>query len=154
MSNIGWDQRNARKGWYRTLRERGLTQATGRMTDGTGFCCLGVAEYYFGFPIVVDPTRGPIIHDERSTMSIETAFRLGFLSVNPILWEIPDWLEDRIAEYEIDMIGEEFIERNEVALSFLNDKLRLSFAQIADVCEAQPDGWTGVPQDVEMEMTP
>jgi hypothetical protein len=147
-----YSQKEARQHWIWQLRYEGLAQCNGVMTDGVGFCCLGVAEYSQGHQPVQRPGLSRFeINGQMSTMSRDTAFRLGFLEQNPFLWVIPETLEPRIRSYDNDVAASLGYQtyRNEVCLSFLNDKLGLTLSEIADVCDAQPENWTGVQRVTE-----
>jgi hypothetical protein len=154
-------QKYHREGWITRLESGGYDQVQHKMVapldtpendEGgeikIGYCCLGVAEVEAGYAPVANRYGDWTINGQASRMSVETAFSMGFLERNPFLWAITFDLEDRIQEYERDnrsQFDEDFtISRTSVPLSFLNDKLNLSFQQIARILRAQPDHWTGV----------
>lgn len=150
---ISKEQLRHRAMWVQKLESGELTQVTGIMTDGTGYCCLGVAELVMGHsPVVREDQFGTRyqINEQVSVMSRETAFDLGFLAQNPRLWVVPTWLDTRIREYENASPTQEWIDRSLVSLSFLNDHLGLSFQEIANLIRVQPENWTGVPLNGEV----
>ena len=145
---ISKEQLRRRELWVQELESGELSQVTGTMTDGTGYCCLAVAELVAGHsPVVQEDEFGTryLINGQLSVMSLETAFEMGLLCRNPRLWVVPTWLDTRIRAYEDVSSTQEWIDRSLVSLSFLNDRLRLSFPEIADLIKSQPGNWTGVP---------
>ena len=138
-----------RRNWIEELRTGGHPQVRREMTDGVGYCCLAVAEHVFGHrpKLVPGYDRTFAINGEQSQMSRETAFKLGFLATNPVLWVVPWNVDQRIRKFEKNDLEE--ISRSRVTLAFLNDGLGLTFKEIADVIESQPANWTGVALDGE-----
>lgn len=100
---------NAKK-WVEALRSGEYKQCKERLTDGTAFCCLGVAAFIS--PVPPQEWRVKVALPE----------------------SIMEWLGLEGTE------GEYFNGTKLTALSALNDYDGKTFAEIADLIESEPEG--------------
>lgn len=123
MTTVNKD--NVRK-WVDALRDGGYRQATGNLTNGDGFCCLGVACDISGvgswnemdeYETEYDSGDGPVQEFEASALPRAVQEWLGVDTDNPELPHTPE-------QGRMTCIG-------------ANDDFGLSFEQIADLIEAQ-----------------
>lgn len=118
------EQKEHRRLWVEALRSGKYQQTTGALHDNTGgFCCLGVACDISGLgewnPTYIEEYRTP---DFRHEGTLET--------------DVRNWLGLRGEEGEI---GGDDETPPSTSLASLNDN-GSSFAEIADIIEAEPEG--------------
>lgn len=128
------DQKMARADWVRALRSGEYGQTTGYLeltignsTRPVGFCCLGVACASLPIPRIEDLigyARYGVNETSFTSLPVEASSLLGLVTGSPQVRCF-----DGTWEY----------------LSDLNDQLRLTFEQIADLIEAQDEDWNGEP---------
>ena len=121
-----------RKEWVKALRSGKYEQGTGKLINQGAYCCLGVACEIQGLPKYggkgfLDPSCSREEFDiiefdiDLPDLAMEA---LGFCSRDPMLF-VPE-------------------EGGHYSLADLNDDLKYTFEQIADLIEAQADDWDGL----------
>lgn len=131
-----------RRRWIEALRSGEYKQCRGTLYDGTGYCCLGVAEHLFnGEPEqhgrtyrFSDPTNPE--DWSSSVLTNRTRRLLGFEADCPELFTLvlpePEWDDG------LEWVG------ISTSLAELNDRYKFGFEQIADLIEERIDpDWKG-----------
>lgn len=119
------------RSWSEALRSGNYKQARDHLTDGENFCCLGVAGCLIaGY----DPSMG-----RQSLHSVRyPSHAAGDPNVEGLEKLFPDEVMQAAKHYE------------QAPFIFLNDKLRLSFHQIADFVDYLTDNLTEVTLEQEI----
>ena len=139
-----------RAAWLVALRSGGYAQGVGRLrTRDDGYCCLGVAEtirgaewrYRLGSKLHAEPDDAGVY---LPVVLVDGGFEETFLSVEGRHW-LGLTTNDPVVAFRDSRPGYVRVESpyRQASLAELNDTLKLSFAEIADVIADQPLDWTG-----------
>ena len=119
--------------WLKDLRSGDFAQVEGTLSDGEGYCCLGVLCEQAVNAGVIEKTPTP----DGVKYGNETEFSWGALPQPVIDWaglESPDPMVSGLISYE-DMEGETYTEDTLEHLSSWNDEHHRDFNAIADLIE-------------------
>lgn len=123
--------RENRRIWIEALESGDYTQCREKLTDGTGYCCLGVAGVALGFEVSTEYDGDDVSYEidgNSGYLGCQVQRMLGFQTRIPSPIGGPtrnDWDSEPMSFVSI------------------NDQLRWSFDQIADLLREQPDDWNG-----------
>lgn len=111
-------QKENRAAWVVALRSDNFKQCSERLHDGSGYCCLGVGAVVCGFkPIKSD------LHPDRFDVD-------GSVSI----------LNTSAELLGIDAVGSYTKDGQFRSLALDNDKHGMTFSEIADIIESEPEG--------------
>ena len=120
--------------WVKDLRSGDYSQVEGTLSDGEGYCCLGVLCEQAVRAGVIEKTATP----DGVRYGTETEFSWGALPDPVVKWaelESVDPVVSFVDEYQVG--DETFTDDLHENLSSVNDEHKKTFPEIADLIEGQ-----------------
>jgi hypothetical protein len=126
-----------RKDWVSALRSGKYTKTIGFLKTEKGHCCLGVACEVAGLSSVKNPSVSIdyyIFDDTKNkSFSILDEYMVDYLGLNNCTGLYSE-------DYTVVTSGVVYKHKGPTSLSIKNDSADLTFLQIADIIESEPEG--------------